>query len=59
MEVCAILIDGTLEREVTITLQTVDGTAFSEGMQTLNYLVCVVNSFGFITIVSFYLKRAH
>ncbi len=32
MEVCAILIDGTLEREATVTLQTGDGTATSGGM---------------------------
>ncbi len=32
MEVCAVLINGTLEREVTVSLQTEDRTATSGGI---------------------------
>ncbi len=61
MEVCAILTNGTLEREVTVTLRTGDGTATSGGMYTLNYVVSNYYMYRvFIaTLLYFYLKRAY
>ena len=40
VEVCAVVLDGTLEREVIVTFFTTDGTATSVGQHNIILCVC-------------------